>query len=86
MNRNQCLRCEVCGIQQHDHSNWLLVSDEPRAQNIEILKWDDALAEQAGICRLCCTDHMQVLVGMWMMSDLGILQQPEEGSVPVFDA
>jgi hypothetical protein len=86
MNRDQFLRCEVCGIQERDHSNWLLVSDQPHARNIDILRWDDTLAAQAGICHLCCTDHMQVLVSTWMMSDLGILQQPVEGSAPVFDA
>ena len=65
-------KCEVCGIQDPDHSNWLLVSDQPRARDIDILKWDDKLAAQPGICHLCCTDHMQVLVGACMMPDLGI--------------
>jgi hypothetical protein len=64
--------CEVCGLQERDHTNWLLVSDEPRAQNIDILQWDDKLAAQPGICHLCCADHLQVLVSTWMMPDLGI--------------
>jgi hypothetical protein len=66
--------CEVCGIQQRDHSNWLLVSDEPRARNLDILNWDDKLAAQPGICHVCCADHLQVLVGRWMMPDLGVPQ------------
>ncbi|MGZ4838344.1 MAG: hypothetical protein ACXVZR_07310 [Terriglobales bacterium] len=69
--------CEVCGSQERDHTNWLLVSDEPRARNIDILNWDDKLAAQPGICHVCCTDHLQVLVGRWMMPDLGIRQNAE---------
>ncbi|MBZ5567373.1 MAG: hypothetical protein LAN64_05920 [Acidobacteriia bacterium] len=65
-------KCEICGIEDSDHSNWLLVSDQPRAHNIDIIEWDDKLAAQPGICHLCCTDHLQVLVGAWMMPDLGI--------------
>jgi hypothetical protein len=64
--------CEVCGVQGRDHTNWLLVSDDSRAQNIDILQWDDKLAAQPGICHLCCADHLQVLVSTWMMPDLGI--------------
>ena len=70
--------CEVCGIQERDHSHWLLVSDEPRAHNIDILNWDDKLAAQPGICHLCCPDHLQVLVGRWMMPDLGIPKSAAE--------
>jgi hypothetical protein len=64
--------CEVCGTHERDHSKWLLVSNEPRAHNIDILNWNDKLAAQPGICHLCCTDHLQVLVSAWMMPDLGI--------------
>jgi hypothetical protein len=64
--------CEVCGVQERDHTNWLLVSDQPRAENIDILNWDDKLAAQPGICHVCCADHLQVLVSRWMMPDLGI--------------
>jgi hypothetical protein len=64
--------CEVCGMQERDHTNWLLVSDQPHAQNIDILQWDDKLAAQPGICHLCCADHLQVLVSTWMMPALGI--------------
>jgi hypothetical protein len=77
MSQVQVYRCEVCGIQEGDHSNWLLVSDQPRVHNIDILKWDDKLAAQPGICHICCTDHLHVLVGAWMMPDLGIPPQPE---------
>jgi hypothetical protein len=62
----------VCGVQERDHTNWLLVSDQPRAENIDILNWDDKLAAQPGICHVCCADHLQVLVSRWMMPDLGI--------------
>ena len=72
MSRVQNYKCEVCGMQERDHSQWLLVSDQPRAHSIDILKWNDKLAEQPGICHLCCTQHLQVLVGAWMMPDLGI--------------
>ena len=72
MSRVQNYKCEVCGMQERDHSQWLLVSDQPRAHHIDILKWNDKLAEQPGICHVCCTRHMQVLVGAWMMPDLGI--------------
>ncbi len=76
MSRSQDYRCEVCGMQERDHSRWLLVSDQPRAHQIDILNWDDKLAAQPGICHLCCTDHLQVLVGSWMMPDLGIPSAP----------
>jgi hypothetical protein len=69
MSRVQNYKCEVCGIEERDHSRWLLVSDQPRAHHIDILKWNDKLAEQPGICHLCCTQHLQVLVGAWMMPD-----------------
>ena len=72
MSRVQNYKCEVCGMQERDHSQWLLVSDQPRAHHIDILKWNDKLAEQPGICHLCCTQHVHVLVGSWMMPDLGI--------------
>jgi hypothetical protein len=72
MSQVQNYRCEVCGIQERDHSNWLLVSDQPRAHNLDILKWDEKLAAQPGICHLCCANHLQALVGAWMMPDLGI--------------
>jgi hypothetical protein len=64
--------CEVCGIQERDHSKWLLVSDQPHVQNIDIHPWDDKLAAQPGICHLCCFDHLQVLVSSWMMPAVGI--------------
>ena len=72
MSRALNYKCEVCGIQERDHSHWLLVSEQPRAHHIDILKWNDKLAEQPGICHLCCPQHLQVLVGAWMMPDLGI--------------
>jgi hypothetical protein len=69
-------------MQEQDHSKWLLVSDLPRAHHIDILSWDDRLAEQPGICHVCCTEHLHVLVGSWMMPDLGI---PEQSSQPDAD-
>jgi hypothetical protein len=78
MSRVQNYKCEVCGMQERDHSQWLLVSDQPRAHHIDILKWNDKLAEQPGICHLCCAQHLQVLVGSWMMPDLGIPEPPGE--------
>jgi hypothetical protein len=78
MSRVQSYKCEVCGMQERDHSRWLLVSEQPRAHNIDILKWNDKLAEQPGICHLCCVEHLQVLVGAWMMPDLGIPETPGE--------
>ena len=78
MSRVQNYKCEVCGIEDRDHSQWLLVSDQPRARHIDILKWNDKLAEQPGICHLCCTQHLHVLVGSWMMPDLGIPETPGE--------
>jgi hypothetical protein len=65
-------------MQERDHSKWLLVSDQPRAHHIDILKWDDKLAEQPGICHLCCTQHLQVLVGAWMMPEFGNPVPPGE--------
>ncbi len=76
MSRMQEYKCEVCGIQARDHSRWLLVTDEPRARNIDILSWDDKLAAQPGMCHLCCADHLQALVGTWMMPDLGVHPAP----------
>lgn len=76
MSRVQNYKCEVCGMQERDHSQWLLVSDQPRAHHIDILKWNDKLAEQPGICHLCCTQHVQVLVGAWMVPDLSIPRAP----------
>ena len=78
MSRVQDYKCEVCGMQERDHSQWLLVSDQPRAHHIDILKWNDKLAEQPGICHLCCAQHLQVLVGSWMMPDFGIPEPPGE--------
>ena len=75
MSRVHTYKCEVCGMQERDHSRWLLVSEQPRAHNIDILKWNEKLAEQPGICHLCCPEHLQVLVGAWMMPDLGIPEQ-----------
>ncbi len=75
MSRVQSYKCEVCGMQEQDHSKWLLVSDQPRAHDIEIVSWDDKLAEQPGICHVCCTEHLHMLVGSWMMPDLGIPEQ-----------
>jgi hypothetical protein len=70
-------QCEVCGTQARDHSNWLLVSEQPQAHNIDILNWDEKLAAQPGICHLCCADHVQVLVGTWMMPQLTTREQSE---------
>ncbi len=81
MSRVQGYKCEVCGVQERDHSKWLLVSDLPRAHNLDIIQWDEKLAAQPGICHLCCSDHLQVLVGQWMMPDLGIPSQHEESSI-----
>jgi len=75
MSRVQSYKCEVCGMQERDHSRWLLVSEQPRARNLDIIKWNEKLAEQPGICHLCCAEHLQVLVGSWMMPDLGIPEQ-----------
>jgi hypothetical protein len=65
-------------MQEQDHSKWLLVSDQPRAHDIDISNWDDKLAGQPGICHLCCTDHLHVLVGSWMLPDLGIQEQDSQ--------
>jgi hypothetical protein len=78
MSRVQNYKCEVCGMQERDHSQWLLVSDQPREHRIDILKWNDKLAEQPGICHLCCTQHLHVLVSSWMMPDLGISEPLRE--------
>lgn len=78
MSRVQDYKCEVCGMQERDHSQWLLVSDQPRAHHIDILKWNDKLAQQPGICHVCCDRHLQVLVGAWMMPDLAIPEPPKE--------
>jgi hypothetical protein len=75
MSQVHSYKCEVCGAQERDHSRWLLVSEQPRAHNLDILKWNEKLAEQPGICHLCCAEHLQVLVGSWMMPDLGIPEQ-----------
>ena len=80
MSQVQGYRCEVCGVQERDHSQWLLVSDQPRAHNIDILNWDEKLAAQPGICHLCCTEHLQVLVSSWMMPDLGISSAAQEAA------
>ena len=80
MSQVQGYRCEVCGIEERDHSSWLLVSDQPRAHNIDILKWNEKLAQQPGICHLCCSEHVQILVSTWMMPDLGIPERAEEAS------
>ena len=72
MSRGRNYKCEVCGLQERDHSQWLLVSDQPREHHIDILKWNDKLAEQPGICHLCCAQHLRVLVSAWVMPDLGI--------------
>ena len=80
MSRVQSFKCEVCGIEERDHSKWLLVSDQPRAHNIDILDWNEKLAEQPGICHLCCTEHVQVLVSTWMMPDLGIPEHAAESA------
>ena len=72
MSRVQKYKCEVCGIEERDHSQWLLLSDQPRAHHIDILNWNDKLAEQPGICHVCCSRHVHVLVGAWMMPDLDI--------------
>jgi hypothetical protein len=80
MSRVQNYKCEVCGIEERDHSQWLLVSDQPRAHHIDILKWNDKLAEQPGICHLCCIRHLHVLVGAWMMPDLDIPEPAERGA------
>jgi hypothetical protein len=86
MSRVQNYKCEVCGIEERDHSRWLLVSDQPRAHHIDILKWNDKLAEQPGICHLCCTRHLQVLVGAWMMPDLDIPEPPAKRDATGDDA
>lgn len=78
MSRVQDYKCEVCGMQERDHSRWLLVSDQPRAHHIDILKWNDKLAQQPGICHVCSARHLQVLVGAWMMPELAIPEQPKE--------
>ena len=78
MSRVQSYKCEVCGMQELDHSRWLLVSDRPRACDIDILSWDEKLAEQPGICHVCCTEHLHALVGAWMMPDLGIPEPSPE--------
>lgn len=78
MGRVQDYKCEVCGMQERDHSQWLLVSDQPRAHHIDILKWNDKLAQQPGICHVCCARHLQVLVGAWMMPELTTPEQSKE--------
>jgi hypothetical protein len=79
MSRVQNYKCEVCGMQERDHSQWLLVSDQPRAHHIDILKWNDKLAEQPGICHVCCARHLQVLVGAWMVPDLAKAEPASAG-------
>ena len=78
MSRVQNYRCEVCGIKERDHSQWLLVSDQPRARHIDTFKWNGELAEQPGMCHVCCSQHLQVLVGAWIMPELDIPEPPAE--------
>ncbi len=59
--------CEVCGAEEADHSRWLLVSDRPHETHVDIHPWNDKLAAQPGICHLCCSNHVEVLVASWIM-------------------
>lgn len=60
--------CEVCGAAQKSEG-WFLVSEDPDGTTLQILKWNNQLAELPGMRHLCSAAHVEELVSHWMVGD-----------------
>jgi hypothetical protein len=67
MNEIRTYVCEVCGRQEADHSGWFLVAEDGSRDTLDVLPWDERVANQPGMCQVCCADHVQRLAASWMM-------------------
>jgi hypothetical protein len=59
--------CEICGVPQRGNE-WFLVTKDPQQDTLQILKWNNRLAEQPGVRHLCSAAHVEQLVSHWMMT------------------
>jgi hypothetical protein len=68
MNRAPIYFCEVCGAAQRG-DGWFLVAEDQDRDTLQILKWNNRLAERAGMRHVCSAAHVEELVSHWMVDD-----------------
>jgi len=66
--------CTICGEESLVPARWFLVTENRWEDKLQILPWDDRLADRAGVHRACSSTHVQELVVHWMAT--GSLDYP----------
>ncbi len=60
--------CEVCGAAQKS-DGWFLIAEDSDQNTLQILKWNNQLADRPGMRHLCSAAHVEELVSHWMVGD-----------------
>jgi hypothetical protein len=60
--------CEVCGAAQKG-KGWFLVAQDEDRNTLQILQWNNRLAERPGMRHVCSAAHVEELVSRWMVDD-----------------
>jgi len=58
--------CSICGDTEPDASAWFLVRENHLEDKVQILHWNDRLADRAGVHAACSAAHVQEIVVHWM--------------------
>lgn len=66
--------CSICGEVEPEAATWFLISENCLEDKLQILHWNQRLAERAGVHAVCCAGHVQELVVHWMTT--GSLDYP----------
>lgn len=60
--------CMICGEERSEGQTWFLVAASHWEDKLQVLRWQDELANRKGIYSACCPAHVQELVTHWMAS------------------
>jgi len=66
--------CSICGDVEPEAATWFLVSENCLEDKLQILHWNQRLAERVGVHAACSAGHVQELVVHWMTT--GSLDYP----------
>jgi hypothetical protein len=66
MEHLRTLACTICGEYKLSTQRWFLILEDHWQDKLKVLHWDDHLAIQPGVHRVCGPAHLQELVVHWM--------------------
>jgi hypothetical protein len=66
--------CTICGEQKAAGQIWFLLAENSWEDKLQVLHWQDRLANRDGVYRACSPAHVRELVTHWMT--MGTLDYP----------